>query len=148
MVRRTLVTTLALSAIFAGAGCGTSERALKLPAVKASLHSADLGNLHVLTQQGAYHELRKKGFPTGVKVLAGPDYLQDPLVPALMVVRFPDLASARRAVPETRIERQGPLSLRVARVCNVVLTNFSPENAVARRREDRVADELRGRCMT
>lgn len=140
---------LVVGAVLAGAGCGTNEEALKLAAVKAGLHAGELGKLHVLTQQGGYNELRKNGFPTDPHGPAdGPDYLQDPVVPTLMVVRYGTVDGARRAVPKMRLERHGRFAVRVARVCNVVIANFTPTNAGAQSRADRVMKELRDRCGT
>ena len=141
--------TLAVGAVLAGASCGTNEKAMKLPAVKASLRAAGLGKLRVLTQQGGYNELRKNGFPTDPHGPAdGPDYLQSPVAPALLVVRFGTVDRAHRAVPKMRLARRGRLSVRVARVCNVVIANFTPLNAGVQRRADRVTTELRNRCAT
>src|ERR1700675_898182 len=83
-------------------GCGSDERALKLPAVKEALHAAGLGRLHVLTQQGGYDELRRKGlFPefTSGPAPDGPDYLQGRARPELMIVRFGRISEATKAVP-------------------------------------------------
>jgi hypothetical protein len=141
--------TLAAGVVVAAAGCGSSEKALKLPAVRASLRAAGVGKLHVLTQHGAYVELRKNGFSTELRGPAdGPDYLQDPVAPALMVVRFGTVDAARHALLKTRLERRGRLAVREARICNVVIANFAPLNADTQSRSDQVMEELRNRCST
>jgi hypothetical protein len=113
-------------AVAALSGCGSDERALKLPAVKQALHAAGLGKLHILTQQGGYDELRRKRlFPEFTSGAApnGPDYLQDQVRPELIVVRFGKVSEAAKVVPKNRTEHSGSLSAEANRACNVVVLN-------------------------
>jgi hypothetical protein len=130
-------------------GCGSDERALKLPAVKEALHAAGLGRLHVLTQQGGYDELRRKRlFPdfTSGPAPNGPDYLQDQARPKLIVVRFGNVSEAAKAVPKNRTERFGGLAAEASRACNVVVLNQAPQRAAQRSVAAEVLAQIRMRC--
>ena len=129
-------------------GCGSDERALKLPAVKEALHAAGLGSLHVLTQQGGYDELRSKGFTefTSGPVPDGPDYLQGRARPELMIVRFGRVSEAAKAVPRSRTERGEGLTIEVSRACNVAVMNSAPQRAAGRAVAAKVLEQLRKRC--
>ena len=129
-------------------GCGSEEQALKLPAVKEALHAADLGSLHVLTQQGGYDELRSKGFTefTSGPVPDGPDYLQDRARPELTIVRFGSVSEAAKAAPKSRTERSEGHTIEVSRACNVAVMNSAPQRAAGRALAAKVLEQLRKRC--
>ena len=107
--------------VVALSGCGSDERALKLPVVKEALHAAGLGRVHVLTARSANDELRSKGFTdfTSGPAPDGPDYLQGQARPELMIVRFGRVSEASKAVPRSRTERSEGLTIELSRACNV-----------------------------
>jgi hypothetical protein len=146
---RALRLSVLVLAVAALSGCGNHERALKLPAVKDSLHAAGLGRLHVLTQQDAKDELRRTGlFPEYASdpVPDGPDYLQGRARSALLVIRLGKVSDASRIVNKNRFERSGALSVQATRICNVVVLDYAPQRALARSTAARVVAELRMRC--
>src|SRR4051795_4576858 len=112
-----LLTGSVLAAAILLAGCGSSERTLKLRAVMASVQAAGLHDLRILTQEGARQEWRRIGTPLHAAPTAdGPDLLQSRREPALLVVRF------------------------------VVVINYTPGSAAERSRAVRIRHELRKRC--
>jgi hypothetical protein len=137
---------LILVAALALAGCGSSERTLKLPAVKEAVQAAGLQNLRILTQEGGWQEISKQGLPlTSPTPADGPDYLQSLREPALLVIRFGKKANATRVVSRYKGERLAqPVGF--ARTCNVVVLNYAPGSASERSRARRVGNELRKRC--
>jgi hypothetical protein len=147
--RRALRLSVLVLAVAALSGCGSDERALKLPAVKEALHAAGLGRLHVLTQQRGYHELRSKGlFPefTSGPAPDGPDYLQGRARPALLVIRLGKVSDASRVTKKSGFERSGALSVQATRICNVVVLDYAPQRELARSTAARVVAEVRIRC--
>jgi hypothetical protein len=149
LVRLVAVRMSALVLVVAAlSGCGSDERALKLPAVKEALHAAGLGSLHVLTQQGGYDELRSKGFTefTSGPVPDGPDYLQGRARPELMIVRFGRVSEAAKTVPRSRTEGSEGLTIEVSRACNVAVMNSAPQRAAGRAVAAQVLEQLRKRC--
>src|SRR3954447_16742620 len=135
-----------LAAAILLAGCGSSERTLKLRAVKASVQAAGLHDLRILTQEGARQEWRRIGTPLHAAPTAdGPDLLQSRREPALLVVRFGKKAEAVHAVSRYEQERT-PRPVGFARTCNVVVINYTPGSAAERSRAVRIRHELRKRC--
>ena len=146
---RALRLSVLVLAVAALSGCGSDERALKLPAVKEALQAAGLGRLHVLTQQGGYDELRSKGlFPefTSGPAPDGPDYLQGRARPALLVIRLGKVSDASRVAKRIGFERSGALSVQATVICNVVVLDYAPQRGLARSTAARVVAELRMRC--
>jgi hypothetical protein len=135
-----------LLAVAALSGCGSDERALKLPAVKDAVQAAGLKDLRILTQEGGWRDVRAKHLPiVGPPHSDGPDYIQSMVEPAFLVVRFGKLAQARHAArvySTARFER--PTGY--ARVCNVMVMNFAPASRAERSHAARIAQEIRKRC--
>jgi hypothetical protein len=136
-----------LAAALLVAGCGSSERTLKLPAVKAAAQAAGLRDLNILTQKSGWREVRESGMPinVGTAPADGPDLLQSRLEQSVLVVRFGNRSRAAHAISNYKKERPArPIGFE--RTCNVVVLNYLPGSSSERSRARRVGSELRKRC--
>jgi hypothetical protein len=145
--KRSATAAAGLGLIACAAGCGNAEKALTLPQVKASMNAVGLKDLHVLSHDSIVAEVAGRSLPgIAFNVESQPEYLQDRKRPGLLVVRIPKLDQARRVVSKSRTERGGGFTIRMSRVCNVLVVNYLANRPSYAALASRAETQLRRRC--